>query len=269
MKKFLIPFIIVVLFIILLQLYVLNEQNRCLESGGAWIKDICLKKDTPEKELKKLGLIEDEKSKKAEIHVTYTYKVLEYPEIFEDLKIKVEDAKKDNGFDEIDNDFREGSPAWQLNVDMNNFTQAGNLASILGYVFSFTGGAHPNHSFFSVNFNTESQEQFGFSDLFMDQKNALKSISEYSVDDILKQKKEKLVDENTDKDWIMEGAGPNEKNFQIFTIVPHGHLKIKALRFVFPPYSVGPYYEGTYEVEVPSKIFYEQLVEKYKADFIN
>ena len=267
MKKFVTAFLIVIIVILGLKAYVFIEQDRCLDSGGAWFENLCVKTNTPEEELKKLGLIEDKKSEKADIYVTYPYKALEYLEIFEKLKLEVEKAKKDNGFDDVDEDFREGSHAWQLNVDMNNFTQAGDLASILGYVFSFTGGAHPNHSFFSVNFNTSSQQQFGFSDLFKNQNDALKAISEYSVEDILKQKKEKLVGQNDDISWILEGAGPDKKNFRIFTIVTDDSLKIKALKFVFPPYTVGPYYEGTYEVMVPSSIFYKQLDDKYKANF--
>ena len=268
MKKFITALIIVVVVIFGLKAYVFLEQDRCLDSGGAWYEDLCVRTDTPEEELKKLGLIKDQKSEKADIHVTYPYKVLEFPKIFELLKQKVEKAKKDNGFDEINTDFREGSPAWQLNIDMNNFTQAGETASILGYVFSFTGGAHPNHSFFSVNFNTGSQQLLGLSELFINQSDALQAISKYSVENILKQKKEKLVDENADMSWVLEGAGPDEKNYQIFTIVPENNMKIKALKFVFPHYSVGPYYEGTYEVEVPSRIFYEQLADKYKTEFV-
>jgi len=268
-KKFISALVIVVLVIVTLKIYVFLEQDRCLDSGGAWFENLCVGTDTPEEELKKIGLIEETKTDKTDIRITYDYKVLEYPEIYKQLKVRVEDIKEEWGFDVPQPDIETASYPWALNIDMNNFTQAGDLASVLGYVFSFTGGAHPNHTFFTVNFNTENQKLFYLSDLFKDLDGAIKAISEYTVKEILKQKSERLGDQKKDEDWVNQGAGPREKNYNIFTIVPEDHKKIRALKFIFPPYTVGAYAEGTYEVVVPSGIFYEKLDDKYKANFIN
>ena len=268
MKKYLIPLIIVVLSILILKAYVFVEQDKCLDSGGAWYKNLCIKSDSPEEELKKIGLIEEFKTDKIDIRITYNYKILEYPEIYQKLKNRVIKIKKETGFDDPQTDVETVSYPWSLNIDMNNFTRAGDLASILGYVFSFTGGAHPNHMFFTVNFNTDTQEVLRLQDLFENYEPALDAISAYAVDDIIRQKKDKKVDDNMDMKWVMEGAGPKGKNYSVFTFVPENHQQIKAVKFIFPPYSVGPYYEGTYEVEVPSAVFYDHLTDRYKLNFI-
>ena len=268
MKKFLIPLIIVIIIIIFLKLFVLIEQDRCLDSGGAWYNNLCVSSDTPEEELKKIGLIEEIKTDKTDIYITYSYMVLEYPEIYKKLRSKVEVIKTETGFDVPQTEIQSASYPWTLNIDMNNFTQAGDLASILGYVFTFTGGAHPNHNFFSVNFNKNTQKIFYLSDLFKDLDSAVNAISEYSVKEILKQKTGRLGEQKTDEDWVKEGAGAQEKNFRIFTIVPKDQKTIKGLKFIFPPYAVGPYYEGTYEVAVPAGVFYELLADGYKEKFV-
>ena len=107
---------------------------------------------------------------------------------------------------------------WSLNIDMSKYVSAGELASILGYVFSFTGGAHPNHSYFSVNFIKPSEEQISFQDLFNNEEAALGVISKFAISNILLQKSERLNEKITEDEWLSEGAGPGLKELQYFYI---------------------------------------------------
>lgn len=251
-----------------LRLYVYSQANVCVKSGGVWYQNICLTDKTPVKQLEQLGLIELEKTDKTDIKITYPNQVTEYPKIFEFLKKKVETIKKDNGFEDEDIELGMSGHPWSLNIDMDKYYSGGDLSSILGYVFSFTGGAHPNHTYFTVNFNNKSQEILSFKDIFTDDQNALKSISKYAVSDILRQKTERLNEKITEDEWLEEGAGADINNYSIFTIVPSSDNKIEGLKFVFPPYKVGPYVEGEYEVTVPSGVFYKDLKAKYKDIFV-
>ena len=53
---------------------------------------------------------------------------------------------------------------------------------------------------------------------------------------------------------IDEGTRPVPENFAQFEPVPAADGRIAALRFVFPPYQVGPYADGVQRVEVPAAV---------------
>jgi hypothetical protein len=53
---------------------------------------------------------------------------------------------------------------------------------------------------------------------------------------------------------IDEGTAPKLENFSLFQPVMNADGKITALRFVFPPYQVGPYSDGTQTVDVPAQV---------------
>ena len=55
-------------------------------------------------------------------------------------------------------------------------------------------------------------------------------------------------------DMIEQGTEPKPDNFANFEPVLGTDGKISALRFVFPPYQVGPYSDGTQTVEVPASV---------------
>jgi len=55
-------------------------------------------------------------------------------------------------------------------------------------------------------------------------------------------------------DMIGQGTEPKAENFADFEPLLGADGKITALRFVFPPYQVGPYSDGTQTVEVPAAV---------------
>jgi hypothetical protein len=55
-------------------------------------------------------------------------------------------------------------------------------------------------------------------------------------------------------DMIEQGTEPKAEDFANFEPVLGPDGKITALRFVFPPYQVGPYSDGTQTVEVPAAV---------------
>ncbi len=67
---------------------------------------------------------------------------------------------------------------------------------------------------------------------------------------------------------IDSGTEPKPIAFRWFepVLMPEGG-KIMALRFVFPPYQVGPYVDGTRSVEVPAAILMPHLAPEYRAMF--
>lgn len=66
---------------------------------------------------------------------------------------------------------------------------------------------------------------------------------------------------------IEAGTGPDPANFSEFEPIPGEGGKLAGLRFVFPPYQVGPYSAGTQAVEVPARVLLPHVAPEYRALF--
>ena len=97
--------------------------------------------------------------------------------------------------------------------------------SIVFYISSYTGGAHPEH-------------------LVFEKENLLSVLSEES---------RKILSSNpkiTDSNLLLTGTSPDISNYQIFAFVPTG------IMIYFPEYQIAPYSSGAFKIVVPyTKIF--------------
>ena len=68
---------------------------------------------------------------------------------------------------------------------------------------------------------------------------------------------------------IDAGTEPAAASFAAFepVLAPEGG-KLMALRFVFPPYQVGPYADGVRMVEVPTAVLSQHLAPEYRGMFV-
>lgn len=66
---------------------------------------------------------------------------------------------------------------------------------------------------------------------------------------------------------IDEGTAPDAVNYTEFEPVLGGEGRLDALRFVFPPYQVGPYSDGTQTVEVPARVLLPHVAPEYRELF--
>ncbi len=66
---------------------------------------------------------------------------------------------------------------------------------------------------------------------------------------------------------IDEGTAPEAANFAQFQPVMDAAGRIAALRFVFPPYQVGPYSDGTQTVDVPAAVLLPHVAADYRELF--
>lgn len=67
---------------------------------------------------------------------------------------------------------------------------------------------------------------------------------------------------------IDDGTTPEPGNFAQFEPVPGDGGRLRALRFVFPPYQVGPYSDGMQTVEVPASVLLPHLAPEYRDLFV-
>lgn len=67
---------------------------------------------------------------------------------------------------------------------------------------------------------------------------------------------------------IDDGTAPGPGNFAQFEPVLASDGRIEALRFVFPPYQVGPYSDGMQEVVVPARLILPRLAPQWRELFV-
>ena len=66
---------------------------------------------------------------------------------------------------------------------------------------------------------------------------------------------------------IDDGTAPEASNFDQFEPIAGPGGRLGGLRFVFPPYQVGPYSDGTQSVEVPASVLLPLVAPDYRALF--
>jgi len=118
----------------------------------------------------------------------------------------------------------------------------------------YRGAAHPNSHSRVLNFDLKNGKPLRLADLFKPNAGYLQAISNYCMKDLQKQSKarENILDDESIKD----GAGPNAKNYQSWTITK------KGLGINFDSYQVGPYVAGPQYVLVP----YAAIKDVVKSD---
>ncbi|MET1023077.1 MAG: DUF4163 domain-containing protein [Pseudoxanthomonas sp.] len=67
---------------------------------------------------------------------------------------------------------------------------------------------------------------------------------------------------------IDDGTNPEPDNFSQFQPVMNADGRIAAVRFVFPPYQVGSYADGTQTVDVPAQVLQPYVAPEYAELFL-
>jgi Protein of unknown function (DUF3298)/Deacetylase PdaC len=136
-------------------------------------------------------------------------------------------------------DAKSSRPPSSLNVSYEVTASGKDFISVLFTFFEYSGGAHPNATTESFNYDLNRNAPVRLADLFTPNSNYLKVISDYSVRELKKLDTVSSVE---------NGAGPKVENFHSWNITPAG------LKITFDRYQVGPYVAGEHEVVVPYSV---------------
>ena len=120
------------------------------------------------------------------------------------------------------------------------------------------GAAHPNSDYSTYNFALlDRVYPLELADFFSNENEALRIISKVCIEQLCKEHWKK-TNERPDQetiDWFEKGAGPELQNFSAFTVSDD------RFTFYFPPYQVGPYAAGEWNVDVSFYELFETLRE--------
>ena len=136
-------------------------------------------------------------------------------------------------------DAKSAAPPNSMGVSYKITAASKDFISALFSFYEYTGGAHPNTTTESFNYDLNRNAPVSLADLFTPNSNYLKVISDYSIMEL---KKLETVS------YAEEGAGPKIENFHSWNITPLG------LKITFDRYQVGAYAAGEHEVVVPYSV---------------
>lgn len=194
-------------------------------------------KNTPETNQKNITI--NEKEKHYEIKANYpNTKNAKLNKAFKELVDNSISDFKNNIFDPEAEGF-EDFPLQTLTISTTE-TQNKEITSYKVLIDSYTGGAHPNAYYTTVNFNFKDNEFLELKDIFIKDSMWLDGLSYISTEKVVA----KLGD-NADLDWVNTGIGLDPANLNVW------ELNQKNLIITFNPYQVAPYAAGVITIEIP------------------
>lgn len=144
----------------------------------------------------------------------------------------------------------------RLLVEYKEYNESEQFVSVLFEVSSmYYREAHPSNYDLSFNYDQRSGKVLTLDDLFQNEAEALRVLSEYSRH-VLNSKLATGEDSKVlamQKDFIKQGTEPLKKNFSDWIILKNSIL------LTFDPAQVAPYYMGRQQVEVPFDILIKVL----------
>ncbi len=166
---------------------------------------------------------------------------------------------------------------YDLSLQFTGLVDTPQIVAIAADGSSYTGGAHGNPLVARFVWLPQRQQMLTAQQLIA-APNGWQAISDVSREQLMTALSQRLdADEmeGADRAHLLEsgsrmidaGTEPKAENFAQFVPVVDADGRIRALRFVFPPYQVAPYVEGTRTVDIPAATLLPLLAAEYRPLF--
>lgn len=166
---------------------------------------------------------------------------------------------------------------YDLSLQFTGLVDTPDIVVVAADGSSYTGGAHGNPLVARFVWLPERQRMLTAEALVAD-KAGWQSISDASREQLTTLLSQRLDgDDLAPADYaaqlqsvskaIADGTAPEAANFSQFEPVVDADGRIRALRFVFPPYQVGPYSDGTRTVDIPASTLLPVIDPQYRSLF--
>ncbi len=173
---------------------------------------------------------------------------------------------------------RKPTAPYDLSLSFTGLVDTPDVVAVAADGSSYTGGAHGNPLVARFVWLSKSQDLLTGQKLFPTS-TAWQVISDASREQLATTLSQRLDAEDLEgaeraqqlqdsTGMIDDGTAPKAGNFSEFEPVMDVSGRIRALRFVFPPYQVGPYVEGTRSVDIPARTLLPIMAPEYKPLFI-
>lgn len=168
---------------------------------------------------------------------------------------------------------------YDLSLSFTTLLDTPDLLAIAADGSSYTGGAHDNPLIERFVWLVREQRLLTADALIADGAGDWRAISGYVREQLHAALSQRIDADELEPDersrlmrsagkMIDEGSAPDVANYQQFEPVPGAGGKLSGLRFVFPPYQVGPYSDGIQSVEVPVRVLLPHVAPAYRDLFV-
>lgn len=166
---------------------------------------------------------------------------------------------------------------YDLSLQFTGLVDTPQVVAVAADGSSYTGGAHGNPLVARFVWLPQRREMLKADALVADAA-GWQAISDASREQLMTALSQRLdADEVEGADraeqlkagvgMIDAGTEPKPQSFARFEPVMNAEGQIRAIRFVFPPYQVAPYVEGTRTVEIPARTLLPHIVPGYRTLF--
>lgn len=215
----------------------------------------------------------------AVVGISYAPGLDRYPGLAKALQQYADASRHDlqQALDGLGND--KPSMPYELSLAFEKQLETAELVVVRAEGSRYTGGAH-GEPLVARFVWLPPQQQMLTADHLVPDPQGWKAISEYVADQLRERAATRLSSEDMEpavlqeslrsaSRMIAEGTGGKVDNFRQFEPLTDAAGKVTALRFVFPPYQVGPYSDGTQTADVPAAVLAPHLAPEYTELFIH
>ncbi len=209
--------------------------------------------------------------------ISYPPTINTYPALARELGAYADQAKAEllKAVDELGND--QPRAPYELSLAFDLLVDTSQVVAVSAEGSSYTGGAH-GQPLVSRFVWLPQKERMLTAQALIDSPKGWQAISDYTGDKLLEQAMVRAQGEDMAPEeqqaqvrnlskMIDAGTAPKAENFAEFQPVVDANGHITALRFVFPPYQVGPYSDGTQTVDVPAAVLLPHVAAEYRELF--
>jgi len=166
---------------------------------------------------------------------------------------------------------------YELSLSFEKLLETPQMVVISADGSRYTGGAHGEPLVARFVWLPEQQQMLTAETLIPDTK-GWGAVSDYVADQLRERVATRLSSDDMDPGqqqealrsasrMIADGTGASADNFSQFQPITDPNGLITAVRFVFPPYQVGPYSDGTQTVDVPAAVLVPHVAPAYAGLF--
>ena len=212
------------------------------------------------------------------VGISFPKSAARYPGLAQALKVYADAARNDLMQAVAGLKGRKPTAPYDLSLSFTGLVDTGDIVAVAADGSSYTGGAHGNPLVARFVWLPKSGKMLAVQELFP-AANSLQVISDVSREQLATSLSQRLDADGAEgaeraqqlqnsTRMIADGTQPKAENFAQFEPVMDVSGRIRALRFVFAPYQVGPYVDGTRTVDVPAGILLPIMAAEYKPLFI-
>ncbi|KQY52639.1 DUF3298 and DUF4163 domain-containing protein [Lysobacter sp. Root494] len=211
------------------------------------------------------------------IGISYPQVAVQYPMLAAELRRYAEAARSDLVEAAKGRGKEEGAAPYELVLPFSELHVSPTLVAVGVDGSSYTGGAHGAPLIARWVWLPQRNQLLRATDLVTDPKGweAISGLVREQLHTALSQRVDAdelppgervEVLKNANR-MIDDGTVPDPQHFSQFEPLVGSSGRIRALRFVFPPYQVGPYSDGTQTVEVPAVSLLPYIAPAYRSLF--